>query len=149
MAFKKIPGIRSYHSFTPVLGKSVVQGRRTSKSKIFELFSVLKQTNKIEKSFDLLPGKYIAAIYDDQWWLGMVLEVDNEHEDYKVRFLHPAGPSPTFHWPQFEDECYVIREQVLLTIAPLNASPSGRQYTLPKETESKIVKLFEVKCSKN
>ena len=148
LAFKKLPGIRSYHSFIPIPSKKVVQGRRVSKSKTFELFSVLKQTIKIEKRSDLLPGKYIAAMHDDKWWLGMVLEVDDENEDYKVRFLHPAGQSPTFYWPQFKDECYIIRRQVLLPIAPLNASSSRRQYTLPKETESEIKKIFEVKCSK-
>ena len=102
----------------------------------------------MKKRSDLLPGKYIAAMHDDKWWLGMVLEVDDENEDYKVRFLHPAGQSPTFYWPQFKDECYIIRRKVLLPIAPLNASSSRRQYTLPKETQSEIKKIFEVKCSK-
>ena len=143
--FKKIPGMRSFHSIEPINKENKVHARRYSNSESFDQFSVLKAEDKAEMISVLAPGQYIAAVYDDQWWLGMILEVDNEHDDYKVRFLHPAGPSPTFHWPQFDDECYIgiVRDHILLSIAALNASSYGRQYTLPGKTETEINNLFQ------
>ena len=106
---------------------------------------MLKAEDKAEVISFLAIGQYIAAVYDDQWWLGTILEVDNEHDEYKVRFLHPAGPSPTYRWPEFEDECFIVRDHILLTISPLTASSSRRQYTLPGKTETRINNLFQKK----
>ena len=143
--FKKLPGMRSFHSIKPMTKENMVQARRHSNSETFSQFPAFKTVGKDEVVSVLSPGQYVAAVYDHQWWLGMILEVDDEHDDYKLRFLHPAGPSPTFHLPQFDDECYVVRDHILLSIAPLNASSYGRQYTLPGETEAKIKDLFKQK----
>ena len=96
----------------------------------------------------LSPGQYVAAVYENQWWLGMVLEFGEEHDDYKICLLHAAGLSPTFHWSQFEYECYVKRRQVLLTKVPLKASSHDRLNSLPKKAESKIQSLFHNKLTK-
>jgi hypothetical protein len=40
---------------------------------------------------------YIACIYDDRWFFGLVLSKHEEEGDVKVKFLHPHGPAPSFH----------------------------------------------------
>ena len=141
--FRKIPGMRSFHSFKPITEENMIHAKRYSNAELFDQFLVFKTAGKAEVISVLSPGQYVAAVYDNKWWLGMILQVDNEHDDYKIRFLHPAGPSPTFHWPQFDDECYIVRDHILLSIAPLNASSYGRQYTLPGKTEAEINNLFQ------
>lgn len=38
-------------------------------------------------------GDWLAVVYDDQWWLAKTIAVDTEHQDVKVEFLHPHGPT--------------------------------------------------------
>ena len=52
-------------------------------------------------------GCYVAVAYDDNWWIGLVLEKDDIECDVKVKFLSPNGPSIYFNWPQSEVTCFV------------------------------------------
>ena len=38
------------------------------------------------------PGKYVACLYDGNWWIGIIREKSEEHGDVLVSFLHPHGP---------------------------------------------------------
>lgn len=38
-------------------------------------------------------GDWLAVVYDDRWWLAKIIAVDIEHQDVKVEFLHPHGPT--------------------------------------------------------
>ncbi len=35
------------------------------------------------------PQCYIGCVYDDEWWVGMVEEVDGDK--FKVKFMHQKG----------------------------------------------------------
>ena len=44
-----------------------------------------------------LPGmSYVACKYDEQWWVGMVLEADRASNDIKITFMHPHITSDLF-----------------------------------------------------
>ena len=47
-----------------------------------------------------------------KWWLALVMEKCNAQEELKVRFFHPAGPSPSFSFPRRLDELVINRAQV-------------------------------------
>ena len=48
---------------------------------------------------DLAGMSYVACKYDEQWWVGMVLEADQASNDIKIIFMHPHCPSDSFFWP--------------------------------------------------
>ncbi len=47
---------------------------------------VTKQDSELE--IDAISG-FVTCIYDREWWLACVLEVDTENIEVKVSFLHP------------------------------------------------------------
>ena len=57
--------------------------------------------------------------------------------------MHPHGPTELFHWPSTQDCCWVPEQHILTTIAAPDTSTTGRKYTLPAKTVSKLQKLFE------
>jgi len=36
---------------------------------------------------------YVACIYDGTWWIGVVLEKNEEQLDVLIKFMHRRGPS--------------------------------------------------------
>ena len=62
--------------------------------------------NKPRYSISDLPTQtYVACHYDEQWWIGIV--IDAVEGDIKVNFLPPFGPSQSFYWPARQDVCWV------------------------------------------
>lgn len=51
-----------------------------------------------------------------------------EEGDIKVKFMHPFGPAPSFHWPSREDICYVPLNNVIAKISTPATKGSGRVY---------------------
>jgi hypothetical protein len=50
-----------------------------------------------------MSGCFIASIYSNLWYFGIVSEVNAEEKDVTVKFLHP--PSVSFFSPKREDVC--------------------------------------------
>ena len=50
---------------------------------------------------------FVACKCDSKWWIGLVLEIYFDEQDFKIKFLHPSGPSRIFHWPRRDDVCWV------------------------------------------
>ncbi|KAJ8044972.1 hypothetical protein HOLleu_07881 [Holothuria leucospilota] len=70
------------------------------------------------------PDGWVAAVYDDNWFIGQVIEDDAE--DVHINFM-TAGSGKvkqnTFKWPLIKDEIWVPYEQVLCRIdAPMPLS---------------------------
>ena len=64
-------------------------------------------------------GKYVACIYDDKWWIGLIRDVSEEEGDVLISFMHPHCPGASFHWPGREDICYVPLQCILrIVITP-------------------------------
>ena len=74
---------------------------------------------------------YLVCEYDKQWWLAFVLNVLPETEELRVRFLHPAGPAPSFVFPKRNDDLVIARSHVIMTVNPTTST--GRTYQLPNE----------------
>ena len=45
-------------------------------------------------------GSYVAVVYEQSWWIGVVIDVNDEEKDVEVKFMHPKGPAPYFNWPE-------------------------------------------------
>jgi hypothetical protein len=70
-----------------------------------------------------------------------VLEKYEENEKFKIRFLHPHGPSASFVFPPQPDELILPVSLVLSMITP--RSETGRTYKLSSAKSNHIPKLLE------
>ena len=127
--YKTIPGTHEHHPFIP-LSQTRLQMARVSQDPDFTIFDTVESTNiSPEVTSPLNPGQYASVSYDRKWYIGTIIEYDEEHDDYSVKFMHPNGPSSSFHWPPKDDICWVPRPSIICKIPPPTTT-SGRQYSI-------------------
>ena len=90
---------------------------------------------------DLLGTSYVACKYDEQWWVGMVLEADRASNNIKITYVHPHGPSDSFFWPSKGDVCWMSTSSVILKLNPPITS-NGRSYKIDPEEFNDIAILL-------
>eukprot|EP00795_Rhopilema_esculentum_P006844 gene6844-12439_t len=87
-----------------------------------ESYSIKAQGKDNVKASD-----FLVSYYDDHVWIGIACYIDEANGDIEVKFMHPAFPSKSFHWPRREDKCFVPVTNVVCVIKAPTTS-SGRQY---------------------
>ena len=84
----------------------------------------------------------MAVVYDDDWYVGCILERSDEHQDIMVNFMHRSGPVKLL-WPAKRDECNVPFNHVLCSVpVPMSLASSGRYYMMEQDTVDKILRCF-------
>ena len=138
---KTIPGTRSFHRFRP-LNSSVLDIMRTSDQ---ENFSLRFDFEKDAQVFPLASiGNYVACVYDNNWWIGIIEQVFDEEGDTEIKLMHFNPRTRTFKWPSREDACLIPITNILCKInAPLTTSASSRQYILPTADINSIIQKFK------
>ena len=131
-----IPGTRSYHQFVP-LSRDRVGAKRCSDDEQFACTHDFNAVFCLDE--EILVGSYVAVIYDQSWWVGLIIEKNDEESDVKVKFMHPKGPSMFYHWPQRDDFCYIPFNCILKIIDVPMSTGTGRNYSI-KEEESIVQK---------
>lgn len=140
-----IKGTRSFHNFVP-LSSTKIAMKRINFDEDYALVIDFQQPQHRAHApdFDIKQGRFLAAVYDKCWYIGHVAEADSENREAKVHFLHPNGPAVSFHYPKYEDVCWVPYDHVLCCIeAPILATLRG-QYTLPEKTVKKITNAWKI-----
>lgn len=90
---------------------------------------------------------YVSTVCNGKWWLATVesLKLD-EVVKIKVSFLHPPGPTTTFHRPPERDEGWYEFESILcrLKVLPKATGSASRtlKYSLPEEVVDELDALF-------
>jgi hypothetical protein len=131
----KIPGTRTYHAFCPDKGNILLKRFSSDTGTVSHL-----QTFK--KTFE--PGKYLACVYDNEWYLGNIIERNDDENDYFVNFMKKKGNNK-FSWPIEEkpDQCWVPFSHVLMDVeVPIMTGRSGRDYKISDDEFTKIENLF-------
>lgn len=80
-------------------------------------------------------GDWLAVVYDDHWWLAKAIDVHNEHQDVKVEFLHPHGPTANVHPKRGRrDVCFCPFKDILLKLtskaSPFQSSCTRELYSI-------------------
>ena len=90
-------------------------------------------------------GDWVSAVYEAQWYIGKVIEVDNEECDALISFMEKTSTRPvSFKWPTTADEIWVCFDNVLGVIeTPTPRGRSKRHYQLNQETADMIPDLFK------
>ena len=143
---RAIPGTRDNHSFVPLSHTDMKISRVSGEDAHF----IDRQGNmdvpavQGPTSLPFQPGTYVASMYDGHWWLGCIVEVCLEHEDYKVKFMQPCGPAVSFSWPKNDDICWVPHAHVLCSVPIPRTTRNERQYKVDDATREEIGVAFEI-----
>ena len=135
----RIPGTRQNHSFVP--GPNGLQISRISGQDIHYTCKQSESLPATDIRFSMVPGDYIACLYDGMWWIGSVRASSEENNDYEVVFMHPHGPAAGFRWPRNDDVCWVPAEHVLCKV-DVPTTATGRLYNISEDDNSKIEIAF-------
>lgn len=129
-----LPGTRSFHSLQPKNEFGMIEARRISSDVALAITFNLcnKQQTCFVKIEDSFPGCFIACIYGNLWYFGMVSEVNVEEDDVTVKLLHPHGPSVSFFWPQREDACAILITHDIAIVKPPKTM-TGRTYQISQK----------------
>lgn len=80
---------------------------------------------------DLKNGCYVAAIYDERWYVGVILEISEENADARIKFMHNKVGINNFFWPSRDDICFIPFAKIISLIEiPVLAASTGRNYKI-------------------
>ena len=133
-----VPGTRSFHMFQP-LSNSCIATKRCSEDALFTLHHDLLGKPDARINFDKFD--FVACEYEEKWWIGMVMDVNEEEGDALVKFMHPCGLAGSFYWPSKDDQCLVPFAHILLK-TDIPTTTSGRTYILGRQDREAIVRKF-------
>ena len=128
---KRIPGTRSYHSFVPV-GKGKFRVSRVSGDSENETQCSVDDKSREIAIESIKVGAYVACVYDRDWFVGIVLDISAEHNEVRVRFMHPKGPSKNFAWPATADCNWIPVWHILKLMSCPGTTSAGRSCRYPK-----------------
>lgn len=132
----RIVGTRSYHRFVPI-SEGIIRCYIVSNSNTFEDHSVYKLS-----PITLTTKELVACVYEEQWWIGEVIDISRENKDVFVHFFHPSGPRTSFK-KSLNDTVWVPMDSVLRKLTPLELSTqTGRSHTISKKLSEEISKLL-------
>ena len=136
-----LPGTRSFHHFVP-LTETVIGAKRVSSENDYTIkYDIVGglEIDKVGENLLVKCSDFIICRYDQHFWLGFTISVDEIYDDVEVKFMHPAFPSMSFTWPQKEDICFVPKPHILYIVkAPITTT--GRSYKLHR---SDVVKVHD------
>ena len=157
---KTITGTRSHHCFIPI-SKNKIRMKRISQDRIFTdvstgqqvdsersetaeyLESEQSQADQLQNSTFFQPGKYIACIYDDDWFIGSIVERSDEHGDVYVKFMKRVNNILTWPSDQRQIPCWVPFQHIICCVsAPGIYGRSARQYKLEQKDHENILSLL-------
>jgi len=136
--------IFSICSFVPV-SAAQLHMRRLSSDDVFSTVTVGSSfAAEPELSYsDYVPGKYVACLYDGQWFIGNIKDRSDEHSDVLVTFMK-RSLNDVFSWPaRTKDECWVPFQHIICTVnAPIVHGMGARNYKISDSDLNKIIRLF-------
>ena len=134
-----IKGIRSFHFFKP-LSPTRLGMKRVS---IDEEFSLEVEVDRPSISStltitELKQNRFVCIVYENKWYIGVIEEIDHESSDIWANFMHPHGPSHSFHWPKQQDKCWVPLQHVLCLV-DVPCLSSSRGFYLLSDASKKTI----------
>ena len=87
---------------------------------------------------DIVVDQYVAAMYDSNWFIGKVLDIDRDDGDVNISFmerLKTKGEQSElkYKWPNSSDELWVQFEDIVCVVnepTPIGSSKRGYQISV-------------------
>ena len=73
--------------------------------------------SKTEITIDEIKG-FVIAVYENEWWLGSVLQVNQDDKTVSINILIPQGPSQSYKYPAEERVIMVFTDYILTKVDP-------------------------------
>ena len=150
---KTVAGTQSHHRFVPVDNFATVNIYRLSNDSFCTTVAVTTAGAPTDidcLAMDINPiesvtlGQYVAAVYDNKWYIGIVTEQSEEHGDVIVNFVSRNSEINILTWPSRKDECAVLPPNVLCVIkAPIITGSSGRYYKLSHDVLLFVLQKYD------
>ena len=104
-------------------------------------------TDRTVEDLDIYqPGKYTVCLYDNNWYIGNIVQRNDEKQDILVNFIKRTGLS--LSWPSIEDKYWVPMHDLLCIVqAPTIQAHSGRQYKQTLMTLKELQYFHSAKSS--
>ena len=129
-------GTRSHHCFIPISTASL-KTKRISADDHYDV--VAKEQQVVVNDAELQPGKYVACIYDKDWFVGCIVDRSDETCDVFVNFMKHSKTG-LLSWPPSvrQNTCWVPFQNIICIVsAPELQGQSTRFYKLADhDTES-------------
>lgn len=143
-----IPGTQKFLRYV-TLNKEELLAYPTSNG-IGEIKKIKKSTHGPEPRLieNIKLGQYVAAIYDNSVWYGIVEQYSAEFDDFSINFLHPSPTfgASTYYYPSKKDSCAIPRHNIVCHMSnPTLKGGSRIQYSFNKEeadTTAQLAKLM-------
>lgn len=94
-----------------------------------------------DESQSLTVDSWVAAIYNDNWYIGQILELDETDGEIHVNFLESSGKyGNNFKWPKNMDDLWITKKDIIhvLKNQPQKSGKSGRLFKLDDDDMAKI-----------
>ena len=117
-----IPYTRSYHQFEP-FSHNQSGAKRCSEDAQFACIHNFNTAFCLDP--EIVLGPYTVVVYDQNWWLGFVMEENVVENDVTAKFLHPKGPAKLYHWPVYVDHCLIPNDHIRKVIEAPTTTGSG------------------------
>lgn len=137
-----VKGTQQFHNYRPK-NKSTVFVKYYSFSQHTKEEIVRKRDDADDLDLNDIVG-FVTCVYNNEWWLGCVLGIENE--EVKVSFLEPHGPSPSFKYPHIPDVLVLNKTEVLTKVDP--TTQTGRVYNITESESTKASKKLLSKLSR-
>ena len=109
----------------------------------------VKQASNKTENFDTPDiGAFIAATYNDKWYVGKVMAIDDSDGELHVSFMTEvvSKTGVIYKWPKPCDDLWVSRNNIICKIsAPLAVGRSKRTFILDDTTLNLINTNFNKK----
>ncbi|WAR17258.1 hypothetical protein MAR_031852 [Mya arenaria] len=87
-------------------------------------------------------GDYVAASYLNRWYIGEIMNCDDEDNTYEITFLEKR--KKMFQWPTRPDEIWVNYDDILCKVStPVASGKSKRMLVLPDNDFERVERLFD------
>ena len=136
----KVTGTRSHHCFIPI-SKTELQMKRISADDHSTVVGRDQSVSELDTA-ELQPGKYVASMYDKEWYIGCIVERSDENDDVFINFMQHSKTG-LLSWPASvrKNACWVpFQNIVCLVSAPELQGQSARFYRLAAEDAALIQK---------
>ena len=132
---RTIPGTQKLHSYIPISVQKL-ETRVFSSSTDVNIQSIILRGDELE--IEQITG-FVTCVRSEQWWLGCVLEYNEEYDEVKLTILHPHGPSRSFAYPSMPDVISLQRCDILTSVYP---TTTGCVYRLTKKEKDVVSEKF-------
>ena len=101
----------------------------------------VSNTGNLTKLDSLNVEDFVAAKYDDRWYVGKILEINSDNGDALISFMDQR--KNLFKWPRVSDELSVTEDDILCSVHP--PEPTGKSkhmFKLSDDDRENVQSLF-------